>query len=277
MNIKVVSIALFGSGEGYAEYLSTFALAHNNLFPSKDGWRLYLAVIDSDLSLSTKKLIGRLHSAGLLNFEVHPPAPLCKAMLYRMQPVFDPGVDFVFCRDLDAIPMPRDRACCDAFVANAEKYRCATHTIHDSQYHIGIMGGLCGFQAPMLRAITRWNSLEDIYAAAGYSDAEWAQKGADQLALNKLLLHATGPRLFEHRFNGWHGGPGAQPARAAGQYACSGVSSPVTDGHIIDETPAAADLLGKHLGCAGYDIAAARKFWLECGDQEIADKIRRCE
>lgn len=43
---KVVSIALFGDGDKYAKYLSTFVLAHHNLFPKSDGWRLYLAVDD---------------------------------------------------------------------------------------------------------------------------------------------------------------------------------------------------------------------------------------
>lgn len=274
---KVVSIALFGTGEGYAEYVSTFVLAHANLFPKSEGWRLYLAVIDAKLSTSVKKVIGRLCSAGLLEFEVHPPAPLCKAMLLRMSPAFQHGSDFVFCRDLDSIPMPRDRACCDEFIRVSKERRLGVHTIHDSEYHIGIMGGLCGFNTKILREVTGWSSLEDLFAAAGYTDNQWAQKGADQLALNKLLLRASGPRLFEHRFNGWHGGPGVQAPRAPGLYACAGVSAPVTDGHIIDETPSAADLLGKHLGCAGYPLEAARRFWFEYGEPAIAGAVRACE
>ncbi len=291
MNTKVVSLALFGTGEGYAEYVSTFALAHANLFPKSEGWRLYLAVIDEKLTTSTKKIIGRLASEGLLEFEVHPPAALCKTMLLRMHPVFQPDTDFVFCRDLDAIPMPRDRACCDAFISAAESKKVVVSTIHDHQMHVGIMGGLCGFYAPALCMQMNWHSVEDIYAAANYTEEQWDTKGADQLALNKLLLKANGPRLFEHRFNGWHGGPGVHPARGPGQYACAGVSAPVPDTwgphdyatslmcsrkenkHLIVR----ADLLGRHLGCAGYNIEAARKFWFEYGDREIADKIRACE
>lgn len=269
---KVISIALFGEGDKYAQYLPAFVRAHHNLFPAREGWELRVHVDDrvSDLLISYAK-------ADLIEIMLMGKAPLTKAMLWRMAPVFDTDVDFVFCRDLDAIPMPRDRACCEEFISVAPSRKLGVHTIHDNLFHEGIMGGLCGYYTPVLREVTGWNSLGDLYAAAG--NVNYEQHGVDQLVLNRLLLKAGGPRLFEHRFAGWHKGPGKHSSRKAGSYPCAGVSSPVPDSLPPKPIEGAnwADLLGNHLGCAGYDIEAAIKFWDEEGDPAITAAIKACE
>ncbi len=287
---KVISIALFGDGDKYAQYLPAFVRAHLNLFPVEDGWRLRVHIDDTVFGNEHGRYLARLFGAGLVDVARMGSAALTKAMLWRMAPVFDDGVDFVFCRDLDAPPMPRDRACCVEFIRAADKTRCAVHTVHDNLMHEGIMGGLCGFHAPALRAVTGWRSLDDLYAAAQTTDVEWARHGVDQLVLNRLLLRFGGPRMFEHRFAGWHGGAGKHPARGIGKYACGGVSAPVPNAgtnhpgvHNVSnishaaEMIAQSDLLGNHLGCAGYDHVAARKFWDAHGDAGVAAKVAACE
>lgn len=267
--LKVVSVALFGEGhEKYAQYLPAFVIGTLNLFPLDEGWLVRVYVDPIVAASKYGRFLLLLHQEGLIYLQGMGPAPLTKAMLWRLAPVFDPSVDFVFCRDLDAAPMPRDRACCDAFVRSG----CHVHTVHDNVAHEGIMGGLCGFRAREFRRVTGWESLDDLYRAAGQVD--YTRHGTDQIALNDLLLSARGPLLLEHRYAGWAGGrPGVNPPREAGKYMCEAFSTPVPDEGSREIDPgirAEADRLGAHLGCACYDHQAAIEFWHRCGRRPVS-------
>lgn len=292
---KVISIALFGdasrkdgSGQNYHRYLPTFVTAHANLFPVSEGWELRVHVDEVTLSGTYGKMLKHLEDEALLNVVPMGEAVLTHAMLWRMAPVFEPGVDYVFCRDIDALPMPRDRAVCDVFIASG----CAVHTVHDSSSHAGIMGGLCGFKADAFRRAVGMDTLNELYAFGQKTREEWAQHGTDQHVLNKLIDRADGPTLLEHRYNGWHAGPGKHEARKAGSYRCKTLSTPTPNvgksklaaGRTtsVDNwiTPAEyADYLANHLGSAGYDIEKAEKFWQrEGGNVAIAETVKRaCE
>jgi hypothetical protein len=285
---KIVSIALFGERHAeYAKYLPAFVRGHLNLFPLVEGWRLRVHVDDVVLHGEHGRYLARLFNTGLVDVASMGAAPLTRAMLWRMAPAFEEGVDFAFCRDIDAPPMPRDRACCDEFIRVAVEKKCSLHTIHDNVMHEGIMGGLCGVYAPLFRDVTGLPSLERLYAAAEATlgrAVPWEEHGQDQLALNRLFLRVGGPRLFEHRFNGWHAGPRAQRPRSVGKYPCGGVSSPVPDVGSstgkLDHQPwrrDVADKLGNHLGCAGYDLVEAIRFWDVHGDAGIATTLAACE
>lgn len=268
---KIVSIALFGEGEKlehYGRFLPTFALAHANLFPESEGWVLELHL---DVKLAGSyyaRLAYELEDRGILTWQFMTTAPLTQAMLWRMRPVFDKGNDFVFCRDLDALPTPRERTVCDQFM----KSGCYLHTILDNRLHVGVMGGLCGFHAPSFREVTGWRTLADLYAAAGPS--AWATHGTDQTVLNRLLLSNPAMRLLEHRFNGWHGGPGKFRPHEAASYACQAWSMPIPDGL---ESQREADMLANHMGAAGYGIDKARAYWDEKGCPATAGVIRDAE
>jgi hypothetical protein len=282
--VKVVSIAAFGSGDKYLKYLPSFVLAHNNLFPMDEDWHLWLQ-LGSDVDDKWQALARAYQAAGLLTIWTRTPEPLTKAMLWRLAPAFNQQVDYVFCRDLDALPVPRDRAVCDQFIASG----CFVHTVHDNLHHVGLMGGLCGFHAPAFREVTGWKSLEDVTRVAAETDAAWSQHGTDQLVLNRLVLTNDAVRLLEHRFNGWHGGPGVHAARPAGQYQCQAWSTPIPDEgpremwankvhpwlsrRTIDD----ADRLAAHMGSAGYDHEAARFFWMQHGDSRVSELMRAAE
>lgn len=272
---KVISIALFGAGDRYAHYLSSFVLAHLNLFPIDEGWTLRVHVgVDIDLrwfrflkDLSQRELIHLVHVG-------HDS--LTRAMLWRLLPVFETEADYVFCRDLDACPMPRDRAACEEFMRSD----CVVHTIHDCGVHFHIMGGLCGFHAPEFRRVTGFKTLGDFYDEARITNAQWGKHGTDQLALNSLLLRPGGPRLFEHRFAGRRGGVPGPGARPPGRYPCGGMSSPVPSIGVSKLTPELAqeaDQLAKHLGASDYDHEAAQRFWAYRGDRAITEAILACE
>jgi len=266
---KVVSIALFGNIEKYAPYLRAFVLAHHNIFPERDGWMLF--VNTSERTLHEFPLLGGAHGS-LIHVTLNASAPLTRAMLWRLKPVFQPVdrepiepcySDYVFCRDLDALPTPRDRMCCDQFIASGA----VVHTIHDNVMHEGIMGGLCGFDAQAVRKLVP-NS-ETIAKSSGFTDEQWAVHGADQIALNRFFLRRGGPKLFEHRYNGWsHAKPQQMPARAAGRYMCPAISAPIPDSDDVRDT------LVNHMGSAGYDHRAAEEYYITHGDPEVARRVR---
>lgn len=284
MTRKVISIALFGdadrkdgSGMNYGSYLQTFVLAHANLFPSKEGWELRVHCDTAVFGSRVGKLLDQLHKCNLIVCDVrNDRAILTKAMLWRADPVFT-DADFVFCRDVDCIPMPRDREVCDVFIASG----CAVSTCHDSSSHVGVMGGLCGFNSAAFRQATGLRSLTDLYAFANKSDAEWARHGTDQIVLNTLIDQITGLTLLEHRYNGWHAGPNKYSPRPRGEYRCKAMSTPTPDvgkwRSQAKELVNKADLLANHLGAAGFDYVSARAWWERYGDPEITKLVRECE
>jgi hypothetical protein len=255
-------MALFGGK--YDHYLRPFVLAHLNLFPIEDGWELHVHTDQPSQALV------KLQEQKLLVFHVHEPAPLTRAMLWRMHSVFTP-CEYVFCRDIDALPMPRDRAACDEFIESSY----VAHTIHDSLVHVGIMGGLCGFKCDPFRRVAKLDSLQALYDWAE-SDSlfqlRWERHGTDQNVLNRLIDRVDGPVLLEHRYNGWHNGPAKFVPRPAGKYRCVAYSIPTPD----TGRPLEADYLAGHLGSAGYDIDKALTFWYEHGKADVSAKVKEC-
>ncbi|KKW46514.1 MAG: hypothetical protein UY96_C0003G0017 [Parcubacteria group bacterium GW2011_GWB1_56_8] len=272
---KIVSIAVFGD-RGYENYLGAFVRGHLNLFPLEEGWKLR---IHTDFVIAAGRygqMLRRLEEKGLVEVKLMGPAILTKAMLWRMVPIFDDNVDYVFCRDLDAAPMPRDRAVCDVFI----KSQATVHTVHDNRAHAGIMGGLCGYHAKSFREATRLHTLDDLYRYAGISDVSWAQHGTDQNVLNRLIDRPGGPTLLEHRFSGWTEGRPGDEKRQAGHWQCPAWSTPTPDAGVSKLSPERAehaDRLANHMGAAGYDHLAARLFWDLYGDKEIAKQVAECE
>jgi hypothetical protein len=274
--IKIVSTALFGDAHtNYAKYVPAFIRGALNIFPIRDNWRIRFCVDSQVASGETGALIRRYAHEGLCESVImytstKASPPLCWGMMWRLAAVFEPNVEYVFSRDLDAPPMPRDRACCDRFIQS----KATMHTIHDHEQHMGIMGGLCGVWAPDFLLRTGLRRLEDLraladttigHAATGRLD--WSRKGADQAALNTLLVARPQLTLLEHRYKG----------REPGLYPCEAWSTQTPS--VLDDSieKAMADSLGAHLGCAGYDIDAAVQFWDEHGDVRITDALHACE
>lgn len=273
---KVVSIALFGEGDKYTQYLPSFVIAHLNLFPINRGWVLRVHCDEAVGKSATGQALDRLAARDLIELRhMAMPPVLTKAMLWRMAPVFDTNCEYVFCRDIDACPMPRDRAICEQFIASG----CTVHTCHDNLAHTGIMGGLCGFQAPSFREITKIRALEELYERMAQTDEQWAVHGNDQIALNRLLDRQGAPSLLEHRFNGWTAGLPTDFQRVPSRYSCNAYSAPTPDKGVSrfqGDLAVRADQLANHLGAAGYDHGTAYDFYAQHGDKEIALALAAC-
>lgn len=141
-------------------------------------------------------VLTRLDAAGLLKLVPMGEAPsLCGAMLWRMLPIFSGEYEYVACRDVDAMPMPRDRMCVEEFIASG----LAMHAIHDNPAHSGLMGGMIAANCYefMLRILKDKIVAEtfDAMISAG-SDAN--AHGKDQNWLNGTVLPLVAGSLMLH-------------------------------------------------------------------------------
>ena len=271
---KVISLALFGANTRYAVYAGSVVRAYRTLFPDAEIWVHH----DEDLdSTAGGRVLRRVAERGIVRLVAMVEAPLTAAMLWRVHPIWEPGVDFVFARDIDALPTPRERYCVDRFVVSGM----ILHTVHDSSSHDGIMGGLSGFEAEGFRARTGLASLDDLYQLASFSREKWATHGTDQDALNGKIAPRLWGHVFEHMYDGWrdgHPGPRPDPRRET-KYL--GLAEYVPDEVVFPGRVAAwtcaADALVPHMGAAGHDYEGASRFYDREGDPGEMTIVREAE
>ena len=114
-----------------------------------------------------------------ITFNVNAPDELCKSMLWRLKPLFDPKVERIICRDADAITTHRE-AC---MVNDWQDMFKDVHLIADNPAHSNsLMGGMCGFKADYFRRSFGWNSFEQMMQVA---NEDFNFHGADQNFLAK--------------------------------------------------------------------------------------------
>jgi len=167
----------------YPSFLPTLVRAHHIVFPD------YELRIHHDGCVETcyyGRALVELSNRGLVKLRyVGKAATLCGPMLWRLLPVWDQEVEHVFCRDVDALPMPRERIAVDEFT-DPWMFLLA-HALYDHPQHgHGLCGGMIGFDAPKLRALTGLRSLGALLALSPEIDLD--VPGADQDLLNAHLL-----------------------------------------------------------------------------------------
>ncbi len=196
-----ISYSLFGYGQqraaGSFDFLSylrglLMSIRMNRLvFP---GW---VVVVNTDEP--TFKAYAGLLAALPIKTIIHEAAPLTKAMLWRMQPVFYYNeYTHVICRDLDSPPTYREAQCVQEWI-NSDL---AAHAITDSISHgVPMLGGMIGFVTgywPMRTGLQHWNDMfkfnRDKY--------DWTQKGMDQAYLNAEIYpkfaDPNAPAIMQH-------------------------------------------------------------------------------
>lgn len=154
---------------------------------------------------------------------------LCGAMLWRMEPLFDSDIELVICRDIDSLPMPRDRKMVEAFL----KTRGTIHGINDSESHsIPLMGGMIAIKGDEFRKhFTKeyWEKLKGTF--------DLTEHGSDQRFLNGFVYPLMKSGLITHT------------RKQSISYECMR-SYPA----LPQETP--LDNVVRHIG-AGYDTEKA--------------------
>lgn len=188
---KVISVSIFdGTSERNKDNFYWSCLIHVvrgylTIFPDWELWvyhdsSLYYAIYGSVLlTLEEKGLIRLIY--------VRENELLCKAMLWRLSPVFDDSVDYLLCRDVDHVPTGRERAIVDEFVSSDK----IVLGINDAWAHtIPLMGGMVGFKTKTLKKKLRANSLDELLNRHK-NRFDFSLHGSDQ----KFLMDVVWPLL----------------------------------------------------------------------------------
>lgn len=118
---------------------------------------------------------------------------LCGSMLWRLSPISG-SFDALICRDLDALPSPREAAAVNEWMTSAK----AIHSIHDSVSHCGLMGGTVGFRGGVFQS-AGLGHLSDVYAQCAELGISLKKHGDDQVFLNKFVAPQFDGKILTHR------------------------------------------------------------------------------
>lgn len=182
-------------GLQFVQFIPLLVRAHHAVW---GGYRLRFHHDDRVRELPYFRALEEIARAGLCELVYFGPSEsLCGrgGMLERLRPAWEPDAEIVVCRDVDSIPMPRDRAAVEEFAESGK----AIHVIHSAPAHSGIMGGTLAVRAKEFRALVRcdsWETFMDLYGAG----ISMQDHGDDQRLLNRLASFA-GHELFLHELD----------------------------------------------------------------------------
>lgn len=180
---KAVSLVLFGHGQpknincfdniSYLRGLLMHIRMNRLVYPDWD------IVLNTDGP--TFKAYTGLFTALPIKILLNEPAPLTKAMLWRMNPVFNyNSYSHVICRDLDSPPTYREAQCVQEWI-NSDL---AAHAITDSISHgVPMLGGMIGFRPQYWPMRTNLHHWADMFKH-NEGRYNWTEKGMDQSYLN---------------------------------------------------------------------------------------------
>ena len=178
-----------GTSQGifFKNFIKLLVYAHYAAFR---GWELVIHHDDRVTAFDDFKFLDRCHDAGLLRLVYMGKAnTLCGSMLWRMRPIWDSDADIVVCRDVDSLPMDRDRKMVEEFAQSGA----VVHAILDSESHCGpLMGGMTAFRAKEMRA-----SFPDGLPDLKHIDLD--KHGSDQRLLNTTVWPQLYRRTFIHQ------------------------------------------------------------------------------
>lgn len=194
-------------GRVFLNYVRLLVRAH---FAVWFGWELRFYHDDRVMYFPYFRVLQALECEGLLKLHYAGKATtLCQAMMWRMRPAWDPDVDIVVCRDVDSVPLPRDRRACEEFVRSG----LAVHVVHDASAHSGIMGGTIGLNAAKWRDKSGFPTLSSFEheAYSAYPTDRWNEHGCDQNFLNAVVLPRVRQDLLLHELHHITGDMGIPP------------------------------------------------------------------
>ena len=187
----------------FEQFLPVIVRAHPKVWT---GWDMVVHHDDEVEKLPYFQVLRRLQEAGRLNLVFVRRAAdvgLCRAMLWRMRPVFGSEYEHVVCRDVDSIPSVVDAQIVREWIGSEK----TLHVIHDNPAHGGIMGGTLGVRCAAFRSAlptpygNSWADFEDLLSRT-FSREQWNRHGADQDFLNVYVAPLVGDNLLLHTSNG---------------------------------------------------------------------------
>ena len=183
-----------GASKGifFMGHLPAVIRAQQYVFPD---WKLIVHHDDRVMDLPYFPAMLKMHEKGVLELVYMGKAEtLTGSMLWRLAPLFYPHVSVVACRDIDSLPMERDRKMLEAFVADP---KATAHVLHDSESHSGpLMGGLSSFKGAEFRRVI--GGVEAMHSEL----TPWIDRlrvlGGDQHFMNNVLYPKMAQGLMIH-------------------------------------------------------------------------------
>lgn len=186
--MKAISYSLFGYNKARQDNCFDFNSYLRGLMISLRMNRLimpeWVTVLNTDKS--TYNAFKELFDNCGIEVLIHDDAPLCKAMLWRLKPVYEMHngkykYTHVLCRDLDSPITWREAKCVQYWLNKGT----AIHAITDSISHnIPMLGGMIGINTSLfsLRMPGNWDELLRMDQTIDYQI-----KGSDQTFLNNCV------------------------------------------------------------------------------------------
>ena len=169
----------------FNNYIAPLILAHREVWK---GCELRVHHDERVKELASWPLLVEAAKGGDVKLVPCGEAPtLCGGMLWRLRPLYEEGAEWVVCRDVDALPMHRDRKMVEEAIASGA----VCHAVLDSESHSGLMGGMVAFHAPTFRSI--------VPRLPEFETPEFNQHGSDQRWLNSVIWPAVVDRTFIHQ------------------------------------------------------------------------------
>lgn len=261
---RVISYSLFWCGKDdhaklYTNGIKAICRAHHTLFHDWT-WRIHHdGSIDND---PNSKLLRKYAQAGLVELvDCGPEGRICRAMIWRMKPLWDAGVEYTLCRDMDSLPTPRELMAVRQFLDSKATMHCiADHPQHGA----AIMGGLCGFRNSRFVSMTGIKSFESLVDGFDLNS-----HGRDQALLLERVWPALKSSLCEHKVGGHPRTPGSM--RSFNKMG--GVPLPDIPEAVVNGGGA----LIPFLGVPGFDFVAAENFYNQFGRPETLKRIHAAE
>lgn len=194
--MRTISYSIFGSREtpadqqfvfrAYLRGLSWNARMNRLIYPD------FQTIVETDsgtFSDYDNVFYGLADHYGV-HFNINETMPLCKSMLWRLKPIFVDGMEYVFCRDTDALTTYRESISVNKFIESG----LILHGLSDNPAHsVPLMGGMCGFKcAPIREKYGTWENLLSLSAI------EINERGTDQQFLNSVVYPEFKNELFSH-------------------------------------------------------------------------------
>ena len=193
---RVISFSLFGARnftkDNFFEFAAYMRGFYWNVRMAKlffPDWQVHCE-IDSGTFSDYDNIFYGLQKYYGISFSIHETMPLCKSMLTRLKPLFFSNVEYVLCRDADALITYREAQMVKEFTDSGLE----VHSITDNVAHtVPLMGGLCGFKCHLLKE--KYKSWDEMLAL---SPVQFHEKGSDQTFLTKVVYPAFRSQMFAH-------------------------------------------------------------------------------
>lgn len=197
--MKKICYALFGSKtrtpENSFEFFAYMRGLYFNVRMNKliyPDWISHVEVDVHSMSQYDNVFLGLAKHYGM-TYGINQPEPRCKAMLWRMKPLFEPGVERILCRDADAITTYREAQAVKAWEDSGH----LVHAMTDNPAHTpGLMGGMIGFKTEIKNKFG-WLDWAQMLSSA---QEDFSIHGADQNFLAKKVYPEVQSEMLAHYF-----------------------------------------------------------------------------